>query len=95
MTSRRMPIPLTFFIVVIATIVLIIFFGAWAASANAANRDQTLYFGFVGGVSSLNPDTSSASQLSGLQASGLEEGNIDGAGDSWWEKGFLKACPFH
>ena len=94
MTSRRMPIPLTFFIVVIATIFLIIFFGAWAVSADSAGREKTLAFGFVGG-SSLNPDTSSISELSGLEASAQEVGNSGGEGDSWWEKGFLKACPFH
>jgi hypothetical protein len=86
-TSRRIPIPLTFFIAILATIFLIIFF--------ADGRDNTLAFGYVGGSSSLNPDTSSTSDLPGLEVSALEESNADGEGDSWWEKGFLKACPFH
>ena len=95
MTTKRMPIPLTFFIVVAATIFLILFFGAWAVSANSADTNKTLSFGFIGGASTVNPTTPDSSQLSGLQASGLEEGNADGAGDRWWGKAFLKACPFH
>ena len=49
-------------------------------SADAADRETTLSFGFVGGSSSLNPNTSSSSQLSGPEAQGLDDSNISGAG---------------
>lgn len=92
--AQRVPIPLTFILVVAATVFLIVFFGAWAVSADADGRDKTLAFGFVGG-GGLNANNPNASQLSGLEASGLEEGNLSDAGDSWWGQAFLKACPFH
>ena len=95
MTSRRSPIPLTFFVVVAATIFLIVFFGAWAVSADASDREKTLSFGFVGGSGVLDSNAPSSSQLNDLEAPSLEEGNIDDAGDSWWGSAFLKACPFH
>jgi hypothetical protein len=78
-----------------AVIFLIVFFGAWAVSADGTDREEKLSFGFVGGGSSLTPNTPSTSQLSGLEALAVEEGDVGVAGDSWWGKSFLKACPFH
>ena len=95
MTSRRIPIPLTFFVVLAVTIFLIVFFGAWAVSANTADRDDALAFGFVGGSSGVNVTTPSSSQLSTLESAGQENSGVDDTEDSWWAKGFLKACPFH
>ena len=95
MTSRRFPVPLTFIVVVAATIFLIVFFGAWAVSADASDREKVLSFGFVAGSDSLNANTPSSDQLNRLESSGLEESNIDNADDSWWGQAFLKACPFH
>ena len=86
MTSRRFPIPITFFVVVSAVIFLIIFFGAWAISADVGDRGRALSFGFVSGATATNATAINASQA-GVQG--------DNASDSWWGGAFLKACPFH
>ncbi len=84
--ARRIPIPVTFFVVVSAVIFLIIFFGAWAVSADTGAGGRTLSFGFVSGTTATN-----ATALN----SGQEGGHGEAAGDSWWGGAFLKACPFH
>ena len=75
---------MAFLVVVTAVIFLIIFFGAWAVSADGSERDRSLSFGF-GGVT-----TPSAEALNSSDARGTEDDS-----DSWWEGAFLKACPFH
>ena len=87
MTARRFPIPITFFVVVSAVIFLIIFFGAWAVSADPADRSRSLSFGFVSGATATNSTALSSSQVGAIEG--------DNAGDSWWGGAFLKACPFH
>ncbi len=86
MTARRLPVPVTFFVVVSAVIFLIIFFGAWAVSADPGGKDRKLTFGFAG----TSATTSAAVGSSGEGSLGQE-----GAEDSWWGGAFLKACPFH
>ena len=88
MTARRLPIPITFIVVVSAVIFLIIFFGAWAVAADPGDRSRALSFGFVSGATATN---ATAINSSGLDESGLG----DNASDSWWGGAFLKACPFH
>ena len=79
---------MTFFVVISAVIFLIIFFGAWAVSADAGERGRSLSFGFVSGATATNATAINPSQA-GLGESG------DKASDSWWGGAFLKACPFH
>ena len=95
MTSRRFPIPLTFFLVVAATIFLIIFFGAWAVSADSREGGRALTFGFASGGGSPNVTALSSSQAGDRGAPGLGESTGEAAVDSWWGSAFLKACPFH
>ena len=81
---------MTFFVVVSAVIFLIIFFGAWAVSADADDRGRALSFGFASGTTATNPTTINSPQAV------LAEGEPgDNASDSWWGGAFLKACPFH
>ena len=88
MTARRLPIPMTFIVVVSAVIFLIIFFGAWAVAADAGDRSRALSFGFVSGATATN--------ATAINSSGLgESGPGDIASDSWWGGAFLRACPFH
>ena len=90
MISRRLPIPISFFVVVSAVIFLIIFFGAWAVSADAGDRGRAFSLGFVSGATATNATAINASQAS------LGEGEDgDNTSDSWWGGAFLKACPFH
>ena len=91
MSARRVPVPATFFVVVVAVICLIIFFGAWAVSAGADDRGGSLSFGFAGGGASLEPRVLNNSQGAGVGA--LDQG--EGSSDSWWGKAFSKACPLH
>jgi len=90
-TSKRIPIPLTFSIVLTVVIALIIFFGAWAVSADVGNR--TLAFGLPGTTptlsgSNLQDENSGPYQIARLNDQGA-------AGDTWWGGAFLRACPLH
>ena len=90
-----MPAPFVFLVVVTATVVLIIFFGAWAVSAESEGR--SLNFGLTG---TTLEDSDVAGTEGGEQArSAFGVAPIgetsEGAADSWWGKGFLKACPLH
>jgi hypothetical protein len=75
-----MPAPFVFLVVVTATVVLIIFFGAWAVSAESEGR--SLNFGLTG------------TTLEDFGVAPIGE-TSEGVADSWWGKGFLKACPLH
>ncbi|MEC9280237.1 MAG: hypothetical protein VX947_05045 [Chloroflexota bacterium] len=90
-TSKRIPIPLTFSIVLTVVIALIIFFGAWAVSADVGNR--TLAFGLPGTTptlsgSNIEDENSGPYQIARLNDQGT-------AGDTWWGGAFLRACPLH
>ena len=70
---------------------LIIFFGAWAVSADVGNQ-RSLAFGMPGTTATLsgttvtaNADTNQADQINGVST----------AGDTWWGNAFLSACPLH
>ena len=90
-----MPAPFVFLVVAGATVALIIFFGAWAVSANAEGRELT--FGLP---STTLEDSDTASTEGGEQgraAFGVAPigETPEGSADTWWGKGFLKACPLH
>ena len=95
MTSRRLPIPITFLVVVVATVFLVIFFGAWAASADGSDRGRTLTFGFANSGTNLDTTSLNSSQLASDGTANLEDGTNEDGGDSWWQKAFIKACPLH
>ena len=87
MTAWRIPIPLPFALVVSTVIFLLIFFGAWAVSADASSHDRSLSLGFAGDAGlEAAPDPREA--YSGVLASGPDD-------NSWWESALLKTCPFH
>ncbi len=94
MISRRVPIPVTFLVVVAATIFLIIFLGAWAVSADISDQSRSLSFGFASSGTSLDASVLDPSQPAGDRAPGQEKSGA-GSEDSWWGKAFLTACPFH
>lgn len=86
MIARRIPIPATFLVVVSAVVFLIIFFGAWAVSADSGAGGRSLSFAFVSGANATNATAINSSQ---------DGDHSEAAGDSWWGSAFLKACPFH
>ena len=87
--SRRIPVPFIFSVVLAAVIALIIFFGAWAASADIGNQ-RTLAFGLPGTTPTLSGANlrDANSELAHL-ASAVENS------DTWWGNAFLRACPLH
>ena len=90
-----MPAPFVFVAVIVVTTVLIIFFGAWAVASDAEGRELT--FGLA--TSAQDGSTTSGSE-GGEQAQaafGVSEigETSDAASETWWGKGFLKACPLH
>ena len=90
--GRIKGIPITFLVVLVLTVLLVIFFGAWAVSADAAGRDKEFAFGIaVGGSTLAGPDSRAAPD--GRPVTSDEES--ESKTDSWWGKAVLKACPFH
>lgn len=93
--SRKIPVRVTFLVVLGVVIALIIFFGAWAVSVDVGNQ-RTLAFGLPGTTPSLggsnirggNPEGSAGP----YQVARLDD-NV--AGGTWWGQAFLKACPLH
>ena len=82
--------------VLVITAALIIFFGAWAASAGAEGRE--LNFGFVSGTgatgSSATTDEGGQQSQAAFGAAPIGESSED-VSLTWWGQGFLKACPLH
>ena len=90
-----MPVPLSFVLVMAGTVALLIFFGAWAVSADANSRERGLSFAIAGtgpgsglGSGILNPK-----RVQGQEAG--QSGDIEGYADAWWGKALIKACPLH
>ncbi|MED5208835.1 MAG: hypothetical protein VX895_06865 [Chloroflexota bacterium] len=82
-TEKRVPVPLVFSLVLILVFALIIFFGAWAVSADVGNQ-RKLAFG--------RPGTTAVDSSANLVD---PAGGHDPAADTWWGKAFLSACPLH
>lgn len=90
--SKRIPVPLTFFAVLALVLALIVFFGAWAVSADVGNQ-RTLAFGLPGTTASISGENVQENDAGPYQIARLDD---DGAaGDTWWGQAFLRACPLH
>ena len=89
MDLRVKGMPITFVVILMMTVMLTIFFGAWAASADSQAQERS--FSFAIGAS--EPASGGAGPSQG--------GSLDGAAtsetaeESWWGSAFLKACPLH
>ena len=95
-----MPAPFVFVAVIVVTVALIVFFGAWAVASDAEGRELT--FGFSSSTledsgtadsEGGGPATSSGQAAFGVAPIG--ETSDEALSDTWWGKGFLKACPLH
>ena len=89
--SKRIPVPLTFSLVLAVVIALIIFFGAWAVSADTGQR--TLAFGLPGATPTLSGRNLQDANSGPFQVAHLD--GLDTASDTWWGSAFLRACPLH
>ncbi len=80
-----------FSLVLILVFAVIIFFGAWAASADVGNQ-RKLAFGIPGTTANLS-GTKTAVDSSANLVDAI--GGHDPTADTWWGKAFLSACPLH
>jgi hypothetical protein len=90
--SRRIPVPLTFIAVLAVVLALIIFFGAWAVSADVGNQ-RTMAFGLPGASPTISGGNVQDNNAGPYQIARLDDQGA--AGDTWWGKAFLRACPLH
>ena len=90
--AKRIPVPLVFSLVLALVLALIIFFGAWAVSADVGTQ-RTLAFGMPGTTATLSGTTVDGVKNGVYQADQI--GDRDVAGDTWWGNAFLSACPLH
>jgi len=89
---KAIPLPISFILVLAMTVALMIFFGAWAVSADVSERDRVFAFAVPGGTSVVTSNSDATGQLA-LGGSRISEGNQ--AADTWWGNGLLRACPLH
>ena len=94
LVDRRIKgIPVTFLAVLVVTILLTIFFGAWAVSADAESRDRNLALAIAGTGANFGGITTEAAEATDTKTPTNQEG--EGAADTWWGKVLLKSCPLH
>ena len=98
--ARRNAAILTSIGAMVATLLLIIFFGAWAVSASGDAGFSEVLSGATSGFSgSVSPQ--SAAPRTGVVAADadtvprLASASSGGAADTWWGQAFLVACPLH
>ena len=92
-TEKRIPVPLTFLAVLVLVLALIIFFGAWAVSADVDNQ-RTLAFGLPGTTPALSGANLQKSNSAPYRIARLDDQGA-AASDTWWGQAFLRACPLH
>ncbi len=90
--AKRIPVPVTFIVVIAVVLALIIFFGAWAVSADVGNQ-RTLAFGLPGTTPTLSGNSLQSDNSGPYQIARLDDQQV--AGDTWWGNAFLRACPLH
>ena len=87
---RVFGIPVPFLAGLVAVVLLTVFFGAWAVSADEELGGSSLRFAVIGtSASGLSSDTSTAAGQDSAA------GEAESSADTWWGSGLLKACPFH
>ena len=90
--SRRIPVTLTFSVVLAVVLALIVFFGAWAVSADVGGQ-RALAFGLPGTVPTLSGGNLREENSGPYQVARLN--GQQSARDTWWGNAFLRACPLH
>ncbi|MCH8062035.1 MAG: hypothetical protein IH861_05990 [Chloroflexi bacterium] len=89
---NRVPLPVSFMIVVSMVVALFIFFGAWAVTVDAANNERELSFAIGSNVSlGVNPLPAQPNTRTAVTKG--EAGQS--AADTWWGSSLLLACPLH
>ena len=91
---KAIPLPVSFILVLCLTIALMIFFGAWAVSADVGERERVFAFAVTGGTAALTSNANATGQLA-LGESSAVEGGHTAASETWGGNGLLRACPRH
>ena len=84
---KHFPLPVSFFFVMAITIALFIFFGAWAVSADAEERDRVFAFAAPGNLARFQETSRPGGRVG--------EATVQSNADTWWGGALLKACPLH
>lgn len=83
----------------LVSILLIIFFGAWAVAETSEGDFSGVLSGATAGFSgsiSAQPDPRvSAANLNNAPRLATTPGSAETPADTWWGKAFLGACPLH
>ena len=88
----RVPLPVSFMLVMAMVVALFIFFGAWAVTVDADHSGRELSFEIGNSVSlGVNP---LPAQPSTRAPEAQREGG-QSAADTWWGSSLLLACPLH
>ena len=90
---KKVSAPLSFIVAIVATVALLIFFGAWAVSADSSSREHALSLALPGGVSGYAvTQTQTQAPQSETQKflQSFEQGQSgQTAADTWWGKALL------
>ena len=89
---NKLPLPVSFMIVLSMLVALFIFFGAWAVTVDAANHDRELSFAIGSNVSlGVNPLPAKRNP----RVAPTRPQTNQSAADTWWGSSLLLACPLH
>ena len=77
----------------VVTILLIIFFGAWAVAASSEADVGNALQGAITGFSGTAPQPAASVVSDPDAVPRLASANV--AAETWWGKAFLVACPLH
>ena len=91
---KAVPLPVSFILVLCLTIALMIFFGAWAVSADVGERERVFALPVPGGTAALTSHANGTGPLALGESSAIEGGRT-AASETWWGNGLLRACPLH
>lgn len=92
--ARRNVAMLTSVGVMVATILMVVFFGAWAVSASSETDVGSLITGVSSGFAgTVGQPSSGGAATDANEVPRLASANP--AADTWWGKAFLVACPLH
>ena len=91
---KAIPLPVSFILVLCLTIALMIFFGAWAVSADVGERARVFAFAVPGCTAALTSIANATGPLALGESSAIDGGRTT-ASETWWGNGLLRACPLH
>ena len=91
--TNRLPVPLSFILVVVASVAMAIFFGAWAVSADRDQLERTFSYGMSPAVDPVA--VTGGARVPSSNPDDIAAGQTVASADTWWGKGLLAACPIH